>query len=92
MITLTDLFAGAGGSSTGAIGVPGVRVILAANHWQLACDVHNANHPDADHLCADISQYDPRRVPRTTLLWASPECTNHLRRHQRADLLPRRTA
>jgi DNA (cytosine-5)-methyltransferase 1 len=76
-LTLTDLFAGAGGSSTGAINVPGVEVKLAANHWDKAVEVHNANHPDADHLCADISAYDPRRVPRTDLLWASPECTNH---------------
>lgn len=35
-MTLTDLFAGAGGSSTGAIQVPGVEVRLAANHWQRA--------------------------------------------------------
>lgn len=78
-ITITDLFAGAGGSSTGAIQVPGVTVRLAANHWQKAVDVHNANHPNADHLCADISQVDPRYVPRTDILWASPECTNHSR-------------
>jgi DNA (cytosine-5)-methyltransferase 1 len=79
VLTLTDLFAGAGGSSTGAIAVPGVEVRLAANHWELAVEVHNSNHPGADHLCADISMYDPRRVPRTDLLWASPECTNHSR-------------
>jgi len=76
-LTVTDLFAGAGGSSTGAVSVPGVTVRLAANHWQKAVDVHNANHPDADHLCADISQVNPRYVPTTDLLWASPECTNH---------------
>lgn len=76
-LSLTDLFAGAGGSSTGAITVPGVEVVLAANHWDKAVEVHNANHPTADHLCADISAYDPRRVRSTDLLWASPECTNH---------------
>lgn len=76
-LTLTDLFAGAGGSSTGATHVPGVEVYVAANHWQRAVDVHNANHPDALHVCADISQINPRRFPRTELLWASPECTNH---------------
>jgi DNA (cytosine-5)-methyltransferase 1 len=76
-LTLTDLFAGAGGSSTGAVNVPGVEVRFAANHWDKAVEVHNSNHPGADHLCADISQYDPRRTPRTDLLWASPECTNH---------------
>lgn len=76
-MTLTDLFAGAGGSSTGAIQVPGVEVRLAANHWQRAVDVHNANHPDALHVCADVSQLNPRYLPTTDILWASPECTNH---------------
>ena len=73
-ITVTDLFAGAGGASTGATQVPGVEVRIAADHWAEAVDVHNANHPNADHICADISQYDPRRIPATTILWASPEC------------------
>lgn len=77
MLTLTDLFCGAGGSSTGAIAVPGVSVRIASNHWDLAVETHNTNHPDADHLCADLSQIDPRRFPRTDILWASPECTNH---------------
>jgi DNA (cytosine-5)-methyltransferase 1 len=77
MITLTDLFCGAGGSSTGAVGIPGVKVRIASNHWDLAVETHNKNHPDADHLCADLSQIDPRYFPRTDILWASPECTNH---------------
>jgi DNA (cytosine-5)-methyltransferase 1 len=77
VLTITDLFCGAGGSSSGAIQVPGVKVRMAANHWQLAIDTHNTNHPDADHDRADISQTDPRRYPRTDILWASPECTNH---------------
>lgn len=76
-LTITDLFAGAGGSSTGAINVPGVTVRAAANHWQLAVNVHNANHENADHICADISQIDPRYFPHSDLLWASPSCTNH---------------
>lgn len=78
-LTMTDLFCGAGGSSTGATSVPGVTVRLAANHWDRAIETHNTNHPDVDHLQADISNTDPRYVPRTDLLWASPECTNHSR-------------
>lgn len=78
-LTMTDLFCGAGGSSTGAITVPGITVRLAANHWNLAIETHNANHPDTDHLQADISQTDPRYIPKTDILWASPECTNHSR-------------
>lgn len=75
--TWTDLFAGAGGSSTGVRSVPGQRIVMAANHWDLAIRSHSANHPDTDHDCADLSQVDPRRYPRTTFLWISPECTNH---------------
>lgn len=77
MITLTDMFCGAGGSSTGAIQVPGVSVRLAMNHWDLAIETHNSNHPDADHALADISAADPRFYPTSDILWASPECTNH---------------
>jgi DNA (cytosine-5)-methyltransferase 1 len=78
-LTMTDLFCGAGGSSTGAVATGGVQVRLAANHWATAIETHNANHPDTDHLQADISQTDPRYVPSTDILWASPECTNHSR-------------
>lgn len=77
MITLTDLFCGAGGSATGAIQIPGVQVVMAANHSRHAIDTHQANHPDTRHDCADISQVVPQRYPRTDILWASPECTNH---------------
>lgn len=74
MLTLTDLFAGAGGSSTGALAVPGISIRVASNHWGLAIESHAANHPDAEHIQADLSQIDPRRFPRTDLLWASPSC------------------
>jgi DNA (cytosine-5)-methyltransferase 1 len=74
-LTVTDLFCGAGGSSSGAEAVAGVRVRMATNHWALAIETHNTNHPHVDHDVADISEVDPRRYPRTDLLWASPSCT-----------------
>jgi DNA (cytosine-5)-methyltransferase 1 len=74
--TITDLFCGAGGSSLGAEAA-GARLVMAANHWDTAIEVHQAHFPDAGHDCADISQADPRRYPRTDILLASPECTNH---------------
>lgn len=77
MITETVLFAGAGGDAQGAAAVPGISIRTAANHWQQAIDTHQHNFPDTDHVCADISQVDPRLFPRTDLLWASPSCTNH---------------
>lgn len=90
MLTVTDLFAGAGGSSTGMIQIPGVAISLAMNHWKLAVATHNENHPDTDHDCADISQVDPRRYPNTDILWASPECTAHsvARGKKRRDATP----
>jgi DNA (cytosine-5)-methyltransferase 1 len=89
-LTLTDLFCGAGGSSTGAIAVPSVELRIASNHWDLAVETHNSNHPNADHLCADLSAVDPRRFPHTDILWASPECTNHsvAKGRKRADTQP----
>lgn len=76
-LTLTDLFCGAGGSSTGAAQIPGITVRVASNHWARAIETHETNHPDTGHVCADLSQIDPRYYPTTDILWASPECTNH---------------
>jgi len=75
-LTVADYFCGAGGSSSGMEQVPGVKVRMAANHWDLAIETHNANLPHADHDVADIAQIDPRRHPRTDIGWFSPECTN----------------
>lgn len=75
MPSLTDIFAGAGGSSTGAASVAGVQVDMSANHWPLAVRVHAANHPKTRHACVDLHMENPRNFPRTDMLWASPECT-----------------
>ena len=69
-----DLFCGLGGSSTGLVEA-GFRVRVALNHWDRAIESHSANHPDTEHLCADIQAIDLRYLPRTRLLWASPICT-----------------
>lgn len=74
-ITVTDIFAGAGGSSTGMAQVPGVHIVVAANHWPLAVAVHADNHQNTEHACVDLHREDPRNFPRTDILWASPECT-----------------
>jgi DNA (cytosine-5)-methyltransferase 1 len=73
-LTFTDIFCGAGGSSIG-LSAAGFTLKLAANHWQTAIDTHAANFRQAEHLCADVNNYDMRRLPRTDLLWASPICT-----------------
>lgn len=89
MITVTDIFAGAGGSSSGAASVPGVEIVLAANHWQLAVDVHQANHQNTEHACVDLHLEDPRNFPRTDVLWASPECTKWSIANSKAKALSR---
>ncbi|NKG22227.1 DNA cytosine methyltransferase [Paeniglutamicibacter sp. ANT13_2] len=71
------MFCGAGGSSTGAQSIPGMTVKTAMNHWARAIETHNANHPETEHVCADIQVTDPRYIATSDILWASPECTNH---------------
>lgn len=71
-----DLFAGAGGFSTGAI-MAGARVLWAANHWPTAVQWHAANHADTEHACQDLQQADFRDAPRHDLLLASPACQGH---------------
>ena len=75
-IEFTDVFCGAGGSSVG-LAAAGLTLKLAANHWDRAIETHARNFPDADHLIADVSNYDMRRLPRTPVGWFSPECTWH---------------
>ncbi len=71
-----DLFAGAGGFSTGAR-MAGVQVVWAANHWPAAVEVHAKNHPGTEHACQDLQQADWSKVPRFDLLLASPCCQGH---------------
>lgn len=71
-----DLFAGAGGFSTGAR-MAGCNVVWAANHWQAAVDVHAANHPGTAHACQDLHQANWIDVPSHDLLLASPACQGH---------------
>lgn len=71
-----DLFAGAGGFSTGAVAA-GCTVAWAANHWQAAVQWHAANHPATVHACQDLQQADFRDAPAHDLMLASPACQGH---------------
>jgi DNA (cytosine-5)-methyltransferase 1 len=73
-----DLFAGAGGFSTGAR-MAGCDVVWAANHWREAVEIHASNHPDTAHSCQDLQQCDWTTVPPHDLLLASPACQGHSR-------------
>lgn len=71
-----DLFAGCGGASIG-MDQAGVEVAWAANHWQLAVDLHARNMPGTIHSCQDLHQCDWSTVPPHNILWASPCCQGH---------------
>lgn len=86
-----DLFAGAGGFSTGAA-MAGVPVLWAANHWPLAVATHSRNHPDTQHLCQDLHQANWANVPAHDLLLASPCCQGHSKARGKASGNPQHDA
>lgn len=76
-----DLFAGAGGASSG-----GARVYrdpdVAVNHSPLAIAVHRANHPNTRHYISDVFEVDPLEATGgqpVGILWASPDCRHFSR-------------
>ena len=51
--------------------------LVAVNHWSIAIETHQLNHPSARHYVHDLETADPETiVPEGTLdlLMASPEC------------------
>lgn len=88
-ITAVDLYAGAGGTSTGLylalrdLGLSDEDVeLLAINHWKTAIETHKRNHPLARHLESKVEDVRPEvEVPsgRLDLLVASPECKHFSR-------------
>lgn len=88
MFEVIDLFAGAGGVTTGIEqaevgGLKIARVICAINHDEVAIESHWRNHPHVKHFVEDIKTFDVKRLPKIydplvkKFLWASLECTNH---------------
>ena len=75
-MTWGDLFAGEGGTTTGALSVKGVRVLWALNHSKEAIYTHKINHPETEHYRADIRDMDEHKLCEIDGLWASLECTN----------------
>lgn len=71
-----DLFAGLGGMTLGAKRA-GVHVRWAANHWRIACDTHERNHPEIVPVCQDLQQANWLEAPQHDLLLASPACQGH---------------
>lgn len=86
-----DLFAGAGGTTTGIhlAGLKNVRVAGCINHDSVAIKSHSENHPDCMHLIEDVRAWHAiikirnlvrelrKKYPGCIInLWASLECTN----------------
>lgn len=77
-----DLFSGFGGLTKG-IQIAGFTTIMAANHNPYKVQVHEANHPEAEHWIADLVDPDAadyhsaRDLPAADLLVAGVSCVNH---------------
>lgn len=77
-----DLFSGFGGLTTG-IKRAGFTTIMAANHNRYKVDVHEANHPEAEHWIANLvdkeasDYHSARDLPAADLLCAGVSCVNH---------------
>lgn len=80
---IIDSFAGAGGMSMGIEEALGRSPDVAINHWDVAIETHQANHPDTKHYHASVYAVDPREmVPagkKVGLLWSSPDCRHFSR-------------
>lgn len=77
-----DLFSGFGGLTEG-IRRAGFTTIMAANHNAYKVEVHEANHPYAEHWIADLvdptkaDYHSVRDLPAADLLVAGVSCVNH---------------
>ncbi|MFB9558618.1 DNA cytosine methyltransferase, partial [Streptomyces roseoviridis] len=77
-----DLFSGFGGLTEG-IKRAGFTTIMAANHNAYKVEVHEANHPEAEHWIADLvdpeaaDYHSARDLPPADLLVAGISCVNH---------------
>ncbi|WP_262403456.1 DNA cytosine methyltransferase [Actinomadura sp. CNU-125] len=77
-----DLFSGFGGLTRG-IEIAGFTTIMAANHNTYKVEVHEANHPNAEHWIADLvdpeaaDYHSARDLPAADLLVAGISCVNH---------------
>lgn len=80
--TALDAFSGFGGL-TEAVRRAGFDVIMAANHNRYKVEIHEANHPYAEHWIADLANPDSanyhsaRDLPPADLFTAGVSCVNH---------------
>ena len=71
------------GGLTRGIEMAGFTTIMAANHNRYKVEVHEANHPHAEHWIADLvdpessNYHSARDLPAGDFLVAGVSCTNH---------------
>jgi len=86
LIKAVDLFAGAGGASTGLVRACrelGYDLdLLAINHWPTAVETHGLNHPNVVHLCEAVEQVNPLQAE-----FVDPNSGRVFRHNGRLDLL-----
>ncbi|MFC6600471.1 DNA cytosine methyltransferase [Kitasatospora paranensis] len=81
-LVAVDLFSGFGGLTRG-IEMAGFTTIMAANHNPYKVEVHEANHPNAEHWIADLvdpeaaDYHSARDLPAADLLVAGVSCVHH---------------
>lgn len=81
-LTAVDLFSGFGGLTKG-LESAGFSAISCANHSKFKIEVHEANHPNAEHWIADLvdtesaAYHSVRDLPAADLLAAGVSCVNH---------------
>lgn len=74
-----DVFAGAGGFTTGAMKA-GAKVVDAVNHWGIAIETHAANHPRTVHHQDNALKFDFSTLNPHDFGHLSPECTHYAQR------------
>lgn len=77
---VVDLFAGAGGMSEAIEMALNRHPDIALNHNEDALSMHRANHPQTEHLIADVREVCPYKATRgrpVGYLHLSPDCRDH---------------
>lgn len=83
-LTAVDLFCGAGGLSAGlalaAESIGAAIDLVAVNHWDIAIETHERNHPWADHHHTKVEAVEPRSVvdaDEVRIVTGGPQCTHY---------------
>lgn len=79
-LLIVDLFSGGGGMSEAIELALNRAPDIALNHNADALSMHAANHPETEHLIADVREVCPRQATRgrpVGYLHLSPDCRDH---------------